>query len=92
MRQKLSTMILTAAVVAVCVFASQLFASGNTADEIWVTTWSAANVSGLGPPANAGFDNRTLRHIVRTSVGGKKVRVSFSAFGAGALLILSSLT
>jgi lysophospholipase L1-like esterase len=34
---------------------------------------------------NNGFDNRTLRQIVHTSVGGDKVRIRFSTFAAGAL-------
>ena len=34
-----------------------------------------------------GFDNQTLRQIVHTSIGGSRVRVRLSTFGAGALHI-----
>jgi lysophospholipase L1-like esterase len=36
---------------------------------------------------NTGFNNQTLRQIVHTSVGGHKVHVRFSAFGANAVVI-----
>ena len=56
-------------------------------DEQWVGTWSTALhapntvVSGT----NAGFSNQTVRQIVHTSIGGDRVRVRLSTFGAGAL-------
>jgi lysophospholipase L1-like esterase len=61
--------------------------AGN-GNEHWVGTWSAA----LHPPdillaSNPGFNNQTLRQIVHTSVGGDRVRVKLSTFGAGALVI-----
>jgi lysophospholipase L1-like esterase len=59
-------------------------------DEHWVGTWSSAlHQPSPGPPGltNLGFDNQTLRQIVRTSVGGDQVRVRLSTFGASALLI-----
>lgn len=55
----------------------------------WVGTWGSA----LHAPdtivfgSNPGFNNQTLRQIVHTSVGGNRVRVRLSTFGAGALLI-----
>ena len=58
--------------------------------EHWVATWSTAlHQPDLGVPglSNNGFTNQTLREIVHTSVGGNRVRVRFSTFGAGPLLI-----
>lgn len=55
----------------------------------WVTTWSTAMLApdtvvfGTSP----GFENQTLRQIVHTSIGGHRVRVRLSTFGAGALHI-----
>jgi lysophospholipase L1-like esterase len=58
-------------------------------DQHWVTTWSTAmlapNTIVFG--SNPGFDNQTLRQIVHTSIGGNRVRVRLSTFGAGALHI-----
>ena len=59
----------------------------------WVGTWATAlHAPAAGPPGltNAGFDNQTLRQIVHTSVGGDRVRVRLSTFGAGALRIGSA--
>lgn len=58
--------------------------------EKWVGTWSTAiHEPDLGVPglANDGFNNQTLRQIVHTSIEGSRVRVRFSTFGAGALVI-----
>ncbi len=56
-------------------------------DQHWVTTWSTAllapNTIVFG--TNAGFTNQTLRQIVQTSIGGDRVRVRLSTFGATAL-------
>jgi lysophospholipase L1-like esterase len=63
--------------------------AGN-GNEHWVGTWSTAlhepdtGVPGL---ANPGFNNQTLRQIVHTSIGGDRVRVRLSTFGASALVI-----
>src|SRR5262249_25733282 len=54
------------------------------ADDHWVGTWATS------PQAtnDISFDNQTLRMIVRTSIGGKKVRVRFSnAYGLVPLVI-----
>jgi len=90
MLRRLSVMMVTTAAFAICASASQPAAADNNHDKHWVATWSAAlHAPGLGPPGftNGGFDNRTLRQIVHTSVGGDKVRIRFSTFGAGELLI-----
>lgn len=60
--------------------------------EIWVGTWSASmqgpiNFGGRATPTE-GFDNQTVRMIVRTSIGGSRVRVRLSnAFGAAPLVL-----
>ena len=59
-------------------------------NEHWVATWSTALhqpdllVPGL---ANSGFNNQTLRQIVHVSIGGRKVRVRLSTFGASELVV-----
>jgi lysophospholipase L1-like esterase len=83
------------AAVAVVALASAAVAAdsagfGESGNEHWVGTWGTAlHAPDLGVPglANTGFNNQTLREIVHTSVGGHKVRVRFSAFGANAVVI-----
>jgi lysophospholipase L1-like esterase len=64
----------------------------STATEHWVGTWATAQVAtpsqASGQPQNAlggrppGINNQTLRQIVRTSIGGTRVRVVLTnAFG-----------
>ncbi|MDQ6707992.1 MAG: SGNH/GDSL hydrolase family protein, partial [Acidobacteriota bacterium] len=63
--------------------------AGNAKDH-WVGTWgTSVHEPDLGVPglANTGFNNQTLRQIVHTSAGGRKVRVRFSTFGANGLVI-----
>jgi lysophospholipase L1-like esterase len=51
----------------------------------WVVTWMAAPMAGS---ANDVFRDQTIRMIVHTSIGGKRVRVEFSnAFGKRSLHI-----
>ena len=68
-------------------------AQAHTEAEHWVGTWAA---SPQMPPADdrqqnppdAGFNNQTVRMIVRVSIGGEELRVRFSnAFGSGALTL-----
>jgi len=62
----------------------------SNGNENWVGTWSnALHQPDLGVPglANPGFNNQTLRQIVHVSVGGPRVRVRLSAFGASGLVI-----
>src|SRR5688500_12028707 len=64
-------------------------ADGN-GNEHWVGTWSnALHQPDLGVPglANSGFSNQTLRQIVHVSVGGPRVRVRLSTFGASGVVI-----
>jgi lysophospholipase L1-like esterase len=65
-------------------------AAGNAASsEVWVGTWAAAQVA---PEAtgrsHAGFVNETVRDIIRTSVGGTRVRIRLSnEFGTAPLTV-----
>src|SRR5262247_1100813 len=62
----------------------------QSADTHWVETWSAAVHAPEivpGTPASPSFQNETLRQIVHTSIGGSRVRVRLSTFGAGSLAI-----
>ena len=60
--------------------------------DTWVGTWSASmqgpiNFGGRISPTE-GFENQTLRMIVRTTIGGPRVRVHLSnAFGIAPLLV-----
>ena len=65
-------------------------ASGSGTNNRWAATWSAApqqpgptTIDALfGNDHSRSFENQTLRQIVHTSVGGRRVRVRFSnAFG-----------
>jgi lysophospholipase L1-like esterase len=69
--------------------ATTLDASGSASNR-WVTTWSAAQQQPgpmtidavFGNDQSRSFENQTIRHIVHTSVGGRKARVRLSnAFG-----------
>ena len=70
--------------------ATTLDASGSNSGSRWVSTWSAAQQQ-PGPMTidaiffndqSRSFENQTIRHIVHTSVGGRRVRVRLSnAFG-----------
>lgn len=67
-------------------------ASAGPAGVHWVGTWSAAEVQPdpAGPSAT-GFANRTIREVVRTSIGGSQLRVRLTnVFGAGALSITAA--
>src|SRR5437870_4043833 len=69
---------------------SSVGGEGN-GNEHWVGTWgNALHEPDLGVPglSNPGFNNQTLRQIVHISVGGSRVRVRLSNFGAsGGVLI-----
>jgi lysophospholipase L1-like esterase len=58
-------------------------------DEHWVGTWSTTLHSPELLPGftNAGFNNQTLRQIVHISIGGQRVRLRLSTFGANALVV-----
>jgi hypothetical protein len=75
--------------VAVIAATSAPLASDQDVFTRWVGTWSAAPVppgTTFGAPTT--FENQTIRHIVRVSVGGRRVRVRLSnAFGEASLRI-----
>ena len=64
----------------------------KSAGEHWVGTWSASmqgqvNFAGRLMPSE-GFENQTIRMVVRTSIGGTQARVKLSnAYGAAPLTI-----
>jgi lysophospholipase L1-like esterase len=73
---------------ATAVLSSPGVLAGEEEQQHWVGTWSTAlHEPSPGPPGltNSGFNNQTLRQIVRTSVGGDRVRVRLSTFGGSAL-------
>src|ERR1051325_9337915 len=68
---------------------SSVLAQGS-GNEHWVGTWgNALHEPDLGVPglSNPGFNNQTLRQIVHISVGGPRLRVRLSTFGAGSVVI-----
>lgn len=75
---------------AIALLADELHKYRRDGDENWVATWSTTlHQPDLGIPvlANSGFHNQTLRQIVHASLGGRKVRVRFSTFGASGLVV-----
>src|SRR5262245_41581977 len=83
------------AVAGVLLFGAPLSAQ-NAGPEHWVGTWATAAVAtpsqASGQPQNAlagrppAINNQTLRQMVRTSIGGPRVRVVLTnAFGTRAL-------
>jgi hypothetical protein len=67
--------------------ASLLAPAGDRDDARWVGTWTARPQHPEPPivlPAPAQFDNQTIRQVVRTSVGGRKVRVRLTCGSAPA--------
>ena len=59
----------------------------NTAQDKWIGTWAAAPQAAVKGPVQT-FHNQTIRLIVHTSVGGKKVRIRISnTFGDQPVLI-----
>lgn len=87
-RRIIEVLILSLLFVSAGLAANSAFGEGD--EEYWVGTWSTALhepdllVPGL---ANTGFNNQTLRQIVHTSIGGRRVRVRLSTFGATSLVI-----
>jgi hypothetical protein len=92
---RLRSLLLTAIMVGTFATAVAADWKGSVKDdgEHWVETWgTAVHAPDLGVPglANLGFSNQTLRQIVHVSVGGNKVRVRLSSFGANAVVIGSA--
>ncbi len=60
-----------------------VLASGDDGTQHWVTTWTTANAASDQP---ATFSNQTIREIVHTTIGGRRVRIRLSnAFGTRAI-------
>jgi lysophospholipase L1-like esterase len=64
------------------------------AQDRWVPTWTTAQLLARTPPPNAnasaprGYNNQTIRMIVRSSIGGNRVRVKLSnAFGSAPVTV-----
>lgn len=57
--------------------------------ERWVATWTTAQTLGCCDQANpVGFNDQTVRMVVRTSIGGHRLRVKISsAFGSPPLVL-----
>src|SRR5690348_5999328 len=58
-------------------------------NEHWVATWSTTlHAPELLPGfTNTGFNHQTLRQVVHISIGGQRVRLRLSTFGASALAV-----
>src|SRR6058998_1729590 len=83
--RRLSVIFATALAFAVAGFATDPAAFAGNGNEHRVGAWSTAlHQPDLGIPglSNSGFNNQTLRQIVHTSIGGDRVRVRLSTFGA----------
>jgi lysophospholipase L1-like esterase len=87
----LGKLFLTILAVGVCTAFSAAAESGGVQgnDEHWVATWSTTlHAPELLPGfTNSGFNNQTLRQIVHISMGGQRVRLRLSAFGANGLVV-----
>src|SRR5262249_13718252 len=65
-------------------FASFAVSQSPAAQEKWLATWGAA----MQQPGNVAFSNQTIRMFVRTSIGGRSVRLQLSnAFGTKPLVL-----
>jgi lysophospholipase L1-like esterase len=75
-----------------------LIEAQSRGQEHWVATWTTAQLLVRTPPATAaagaqpanarGFNNQTVRMMVRASIGGQRVRVKISnAFGSAPLVL-----
>src|SRR5664279_1056375 len=87
----LRTLFLTVLAVGVCTAFSAAAEWGDPPgyDEHWVGTWSTTLPAPELLPGftNTGFNNQTLRQIVHISMGGQRVRLRLSTFGASALVV-----
>jgi len=87
----LRKLFLTVLAVGVCTAfsAAAEFGGLQENDEHWVGTWSTTlHAPELLPGfTNTGFKNQTLRQIVHISMGGQRVRLRLSTFGANGLVV-----
>jgi lysophospholipase L1-like esterase len=70
-------------------YAAAICEQRGDCNEHWVGTWSTTlHAPELLPGfTNTGFNNQTLRQIVHISIGGQRVRLRLSTFGASALAV-----
>jgi lysophospholipase L1-like esterase len=81
----LATVVAAAALSAISFALSP--AGAQTQTNSWISTWTASPLSPRGIMPTS-FSNRTVRQIVRASIGGSKVRIRLSnEFGAKPILI-----
>jgi lysophospholipase L1-like esterase len=77
--------------VALVVTAPSLAPARDGENERWIGTWAASPQAPEPPlvaPTPAQFDNQTIRQIVHTTLGGKRVRIRLSnEYGATALRV-----
>jgi len=85
------------AIVVLAIFLAALMNTAAWAQKStrhWVSAWSTAVHAPLqfpGAPAPPSFENKTIRMVVRPTIGGEHVRVRFSnAFGTTALPIAAA--
>ena len=82
-RHSLAVAVATLLALAVIVFAPTVMARAGRTDGAWVATWSASPQSAGAPLQISG---QTIRQIVHTSLGGRRVRVRLSnAYGQSPL-------
>ncbi len=86
---------LTRILAAVCALSLALsLSAGAPAPENWISTWASSQQ--LTEPKNLppapGLAQRTLRQVVRVSLGGSAVRVTFSNAFGDAPLVLTAAT
>ena len=85
----LGAAVLIVVALVVAVFPGSRPAAAGGSGFGWVTSWSAsAQVAAPGSLAVGGFDDRTVREVIFTSVGGDPIRLGLSnAFGSAPLRV-----
>jgi lysophospholipase L1-like esterase len=93
--------------IAITVLGQIALSQNAYSQEHWVATWAAAQQQGRPPgggqrgapapapgtpaPPATGFNNQTIRMVVRTTIGGRRIRVQLSnAYGTSALIVGSA--
>jgi lysophospholipase L1-like esterase len=91
-RQRALAVTMLAFAIAILSVTPATFAKKASRPEVWVGTWSTSvqgpiNFGGRVSPTG-GFENQTLRMVVRTTIGGPRVRVHLSnVYGTDALIV-----
>src|ERR1700685_2582678 len=86
---KARNLIRRSSTIVLCASALMLQIASAQSGPHWVATWAAAQQPPRAAPAPANaLNNQTVRMIVRTSIGGNRVRVQLSnAYGTTPLAI-----